>query len=500
MAADRLPHSITFLTTLKYEHLVSTLGKPVVAVLGLRNLETPVGGDVLDSVPLVDVLSEHVLVGGGSSLSRGDDGRGEEKLPDSEPSHAVLVDHLVLVAHPVSVPAPQSGGVVDTNVVDGNGLKASALHLVEEEGQRSGGVGTGENVLVHEQTPVEILVLPVLSQTGVLQHKGSVVLKHVVDLGAERAEVLDANVLHHLQRNDLVVLLGSALGQGDVSVVHAQNSGLGGGHAVLGQVLVAVGSLVLAQSDSGHVDAVLLGGKSSQSSPAAANVENLLALLESGLLTHNSKLVVLHLLKGLLLVDIGNDTGGVDHSGAQEPGVEVVASVVVLSDLLLVLVLGVEDDLGNHGQQEELEQTPGEVEGHEVVSVLENVERVASHRHLVVKVQLVESLVGDLVGAGVLLGKNGVVELEVVLHGSAGELAVGVDSGRDGRDHGPEGDQQRQAGDQEEEEVGPHGAADLVVDEEGDAEEDGEQQAVGEVSGAGAFSGQRSILDTGVLC
>jgi hypothetical protein len=42
------------------------------------------------------------------------------------------------------------------------------------------------------------------------------------------------------------------------------------------------------------------------------------------------------LLEGLLLVDIRNDTGGVDHTWAQEPAVEVIASVVVVTDLLLI--------------------------------------------------------------------------------------------------------------------------------------------------------------------
>lgn len=468
-------------------------------MLRLGHLETPVVGNILNGVSLVDVLSEHVLVSSGSSLSRGDDRRGKEELPDSEPSDTVLVDDLVLVAHPVSVPAPQGGGVVNTNVIDRDSLETSALHLVEEEREGSGGIGTGENVLVHEKTPVEILVLPVLSQTGVLQNKGTVILKHVVDLRAERAEVLDTNMLNHLQRQNLVVLLLSALGEGNVSVVHAQNSGLGGGDTVLGQVVVSVLGLVLSKSDTGDVNTVLLGSKSSESSPSTADIENLLTLLQVGLLTDDSQLVVLHLLKSLLLVDVGDDTGGVDHSGAEEPGVEVVTSVVVLSHLLLILVLGVEDDLGNHGQQEELEQTPGEVEGHKVVSVLENVQSIASERHLVVKVQLVEGLVGDLVGARVLLGQRGVMELEVVLDGSAGQLAVVVDSGRDGRDNGPERNEQGKTGEQEEEEEGPDGAANLQVDEEGDAEEDSEEKTVGEVSSTGSISGQGGVLDTGVL-
>jgi hypothetical protein len=44
----------------------------------------------------------------------------------------------------------------------------------------------------------------------------------------------------------------------------------------------------------------------------------------------------LQLFEGLFLVDVGDYTRCVDHSWAQEPSVEVVTAVVVVSNLLLI--------------------------------------------------------------------------------------------------------------------------------------------------------------------
>lgn len=488
----------SYIFKLVKNHLVGALREPLVASLGLGDMQTKLVRNVLNGVSLVNVLSEHKLVTSSTTLTGSNDGRGKEELPDSEPSDTVLVDDLVLVAQPVSVPAPQSCRVVNTNVINGDGLETSTLHLVEEEREGSRSISTRENVLVHEQTPVEILVLPRLSETRVLENKGTIILKHIVDLRAERAKVLDTNVLNHLEGDDLVVLLAVS-GEGDFSVVHAEDSGLGRGSAILGKVVVTVLGLVSAKSDTSNVAAVLRRGVSGKSTPSTSNIKNLLALLKGGLLANNSELVILELLEGLELVDVRNNTGSVDHSGTKEPSVEVITPVVVLSDLLLILGLGVENDLGNHGEEEKLEQRPGEVEGHEVMSVLEDLKSITSHRNLASKVELMESLVRDLVVARVLLGERGIVELEVVLNRSARELAVSVDSGRNGRDDSPESNKERDTGHEEEEEVSPHASSNLVVDEKGDTEENGEEGTVGEVSRSGTLGRQGCVLDTGVL-
>jgi len=44
----------------------------------------------------------------------------------------------------------------------------------------------------------------------------------------------------------------------------------------------------------------------------------------------------LELFKSLLLVDIRNNTRCVDHAWAKEPAVEIIASVVMVSNLLLI--------------------------------------------------------------------------------------------------------------------------------------------------------------------
>lgn len=143
----------------------------------------------------------------------------------------------------------------------------------------------------------------------------------------------DTNVLSHLETGDLVI---AALGDRGVSVVHAQDVALLVGDADLAQSVVAPGSLVATQSDTSGLGTVVDTGEASKSAPTASKVEEPLALLQTNLLTDNSQLVVLELLETLLLVDIGDDTRSVDHARAKEPGVKVITTVVVVTNLLLV--------------------------------------------------------------------------------------------------------------------------------------------------------------------
>lgn len=93
-------------------------------------------------------------------------------------------------------------------------LKASTLALGNVPGEGGGGVGTGEDVLVHEETPDEVLKLPVAAETGDLEVEDAIVLETVSDDLEEDLEVLDTDVLGHLKAGDLVPLF-----QGDVAVV-----------------------------------------------------------------------------------------------------------------------------------------------------------------------------------------------------------------------------------------------------------------------------------------
>lgn len=212
-------------------------------------------------------------------------------------------------------------------------LEAGALKLVNKPAQRSRGVSTWEDVFVHEQTPDEILVLPRLAETSNLQVENTIILQHVVDLLQELAKVTDTDVLSHLQTGDLVV---AALRHWGVSVVHTQDVALFLGDADLAKGIVAPCSLVPSEGDTSSLGAVVDTGETGERAPAAAEIEKLLARLQADLLAHNSQLVVLQLLQSLFLVDVGDNTGSVDHAWAQEPGVEVIATVVVLTNLLLI--------------------------------------------------------------------------------------------------------------------------------------------------------------------
>lgn len=222
---------------------------------------------------------------------------------------------------------------MDANGINVLDLETSTLKLVDDPAKRSGGVGTGEDVLVHEETPVQVLVLPSLSETSVLEEEDTIVVKHVVNLGEERREVADTDVLGHLETGNFVV---TTLGNGDIAVVHAQNVALLLGNANLAHSGVAPSGLVASKSDTGSAGTIVLTGESSKSSPTTADVEEALALLEVDLLANDGHLVVLELLESLLLGNVGDDTRGVDHTRAQEPAVEVITAVVVIADLLLV--------------------------------------------------------------------------------------------------------------------------------------------------------------------
>ncbi len=107
---------------------------------------------------------------------------------------------------------------MDTDRVDPLDLETGSLKLVDDETKWGRGVGTGENVLVHEQSPDQILILPVLTETSILQEENAIIVKHVMNLFEEGTQLANADVLSHLKAGDLLV---ASLGHGDISVVHA---------------------------------------------------------------------------------------------------------------------------------------------------------------------------------------------------------------------------------------------------------------------------------------
>lgn len=68
----------------------------------------------------------------------------------AEPPFAILGLNFVLVGHPVPVPPPESGRVVDADSIAGLDLESSTLKLVDEPTERGRGISTREDVFVHE--------------------------------------------------------------------------------------------------------------------------------------------------------------------------------------------------------------------------------------------------------------------------------------------------------------------------------------------------------------
>lgn len=385
---------------------------------------------------------------------------------------------------------------MNTNGVNALDLETSTLKLVDGPAERSRGVSTREDVLVHEKTPDEILVLPRLADTSVLHEEDTVIIEHVMDLAQESREVTDTDVLGHFETGDLVVL---ALGDGSVAVVHAQDTALLLGNAELAETAVTPGSLVATESNTSDLSTVVGRSELGEGTPAAAEIKHAVTSLETNLLADNGQLVVLQLLKGLFLVDIGDNTRSVDHARAEEPGVEVVTTVVVVADLLLVLRTSVHDNLRHHASKEEPEERQSEAEVGPVVTVLHDLESVAVEVDIAVKVLLVEGLHGNLAAAVVLGAVGLLVELEVVLNGGARVASLLVLAGSVAGGNGPEDHQDGDGSQDTKEDPGLETTSDLVGHVAGNTAEESEEDIVVERFAASCVGGEGSILDSWVL-
>jgi hypothetical protein len=104
--------------------------------------------------------------------------------------------------------------------------------------------------------------------------------------------------------------------------------------------------------------------------------------LQIQLSTNDLELIILQLLQRLLLLDIPDDTTRVDHPRTQEPGIEIIAPVVVLADLGEVLVAGVEDDVGDELGEDVFEEGGREVEDGPVVALFHDFEDVACQKEI----------------------------------------------------------------------------------------------------------------------
>lgn len=201
------------------------------------------------------ISESHMLHAGWSNAPSNEDRVRKEEDPDAVPPLAVRLEDLLLVGHPVLVPAEDSCRVVDTKHIDVLDFEASGLDLADNPTKRARRIRTREDVLVHEETPDEVLVLPVWAQASDLEQEDTVVVEKVVDLAEERLVAADTDVLSHLKRHDLGVRATAA---GDVAVVEAEDTRARGVATVLLDTVVAELGLLLRDSDASDVAAVVL--------------------------------------------------------------------------------------------------------------------------------------------------------------------------------------------------------------------------------------------------
>lgn len=345
----------------------------------------------------VRVLVHNDLVAGGGAETGGDGGPRKEELPETVKVIAVLVGHLLAVGEPVEVPAMEGVGVVTTDGLDGVNFHASELALLDVPVEGSGGVSAGEDVLGHEETPVDVFPVGALTETGDLHQELTVFLEAVADLLEVDLEVGEADVFSHLDGRDSIKALIFILIR-DITVIAHKHLGLLLGEA-FGFVLVAAPLTAFdGERDGSSFSSVLASSMAGESSPSTADVEELLSLLDVQLVTDHIHLVVLCLLESF--VQVLENGGRVDHAGAKEGCEEIVTAIVMLGDFLFggLLVFEGGRGLGEELLVQELNKDPGETEVAEFVTVLlEEFKEVALELDLAVAEGLPQDTDGDLV-------------------------------------------------------------------------------------------------------
>src|SRR5207248_2689282 len=88
-----------------------------------------------------------------AALHPGEDGPGEEQVPEPVPTLAIRPDHPVAVLHPVLVPAMDGHAVVDVDVLHAADLESGLLELCGHEREGKARVGARVDVLGHEHRP-----------------------------------------------------------------------------------------------------------------------------------------------------------------------------------------------------------------------------------------------------------------------------------------------------------------------------------------------------------
>lgn len=157
------------------------------------------------------------------------------------------------------------------------------------------------------------------------------------------------------------------------------------------------------------------------------------------------------------------------------------------------------ENLGDHAEEEELDETNGETEASPVMSVFHGLKAVTLEVNVAVKVHLMESLHGDLVVTTVLESIGVLLEIKVVLDRASRETSLVILAGADGRDDQPEGAKDGDVDNESNEDGSLDTKAKLPAQVVGNHGQGGDEGIVVEGVGARAIGRERSILDGGEL-
>lgn len=430
------------------------------------HLQTPVVLHTQNTVISVEILVQRELEDASAALPRDDGAVGEEEDPDAVPAFTILSNNLLSVINPVQVPLPNGGAIVDTQDIDVLDLKTGCFNLPDDPPKRAGGISTWEDILVHEETPNEVFVLPGGADTSDLEDKNTVIVEKVVHLTHECTVTPDSDMLGHFKTDNLGEVTGATW---DFPVVHAKDTCLVGSDAVGLDALITELGLVLAEGDTGDITAVVFSCVGGEGTPTAAYVKETIFRLEVKFRANETEFVVLKFLKGGVLVSINDNTGGVDHAVAKEPFVEVITSVIVVANLLFILGLRVNDDFGKEVHENVFEEFRSHDHLRPIMTLLEDVQHVTIEFNFSFKVRVMEDLHGDFFLAMVPFPELWVVDGDILLKVFTGHENLGVLASTISTGHGPVCDRDRKTSNDKKEYVGLEATA--VYDGENTFEE-----------------------------
>lgn len=117
------------------------------------------------------------------------------------------------------------------------------------------------------------------------------------------------------------------------------------------------------------------------------------------------------------------------------------------------------DYLGHHPREEEAEKADGEAEARPIMPILQHLQRIPLEFHQPVKVHLLERLQRDFISAFIPHPILLITELQVMLHWPTRIPRFLILARRDPRGDGPEGDKDREEGQEGKEEPCEEAAA-----------------------------------------